>query len=98
MTTRLRMCDDDGMVSREMIDPPPSFQPGGLDYLSLLNNLRSHTGLAPVTEPFECTGSAHLAGTVFHCTSPAHGPVVDLTGPPPGPPNPPRPPHDRPVA
>lgn len=70
----VRLCDDRGMVSDTPVESGShgvEFNPG-LTYLRLLNNLRAHTGLKPVTEPFLCTGSAHLAGMVFHCTSPAH--------------------------
>jgi hypothetical protein len=36
------------------------------------NNLRAHTGLKAVEQPFRCTGHAHLAGEHIRCTSPAH--------------------------
>lgn len=69
---RLRLCDDDGMVSHEIVDPPNLIQPD-LTYLRGLNNLRRTTGLPPYEgEPFVCTGHAHLAGEHIECTSPAH--------------------------
>lgn len=74
MTENVRLCDDNGMVSDTPVEPGShgtEFTPG-LTYLRLLNNLRAHTGLPPVTEAFHCTGSAHLAGMEFHCTSPVH--------------------------
>lgn len=99
MTTRIRLCDDAGMVSDRPVDRVLFSGGEGLTYRGLLNNLRSASGLPPYEgEPFPCTGAAHLAGQVFHCTSPAHGPVIDLSGPPPGPPSPPRPANDRPYA
>lgn len=70
--TSVRLCDDDGMVSERPVDRVPWPGAEGLTYLGMLNNLRSHTGLPPVVEPFPCTGSAHLAGMAFRCTSPAH--------------------------
>jgi hypothetical protein len=73
--TDLRMCDDKGMVSNRPVEPgsPGTDETPGLTYLGLLNRLRNTTGLPPAYESFQCTGSAHLAGTTFHCTSPAHG-------------------------
>lgn len=78
MTTQL--CDDDGMVSHEIAfqaTMPPALT---LTYLDVHNNLRAHTRGADkrVTEPFHCTGSAHLAGEHIRCNSPAHG-VLNLT-------------------
>jgi hypothetical protein len=68
------MCDDDGMISDRPVEPgsPGTVLEPGLTYLGLLNNLRGHTGFPPVAAPLQCTGSAHLAGEEFHCTSPAH--------------------------
>lgn len=81
MTENVRLCDRNGMVSDEPVEPGShgtEFD-SDLTYLRLLNNLRAHTGLAPVAEPFHCTGSAHLAGMVFRCTSPAHAVADDPT-------------------
>lgn len=71
-TLELRLCDDEGMVSHELApdcNPPKS-------YLDVLNTLRRHTKPfgehKPVTEPFLCTGSAHLWDRHIRCTSPAH--------------------------
>lgn len=68
-TLQRRLCDDEGIVS-EVRAGANVF--GDLTYLSQINNLRAHTGLLPVHEPFACTGSAHLAGEHILCTSPAH--------------------------
>jgi hypothetical protein len=75
-TMATRLCDDDGMVSHEQI---PGMNVGHeVTYLSLLNNWRARTARIrgdkskPVTEPFHCTGSAHLIGEHIRCTSPAH--------------------------
>lgn len=74
-TMEARLCDDNGMVSRERVEPPNVFNPD-LTYLGQLNNLRARTyprgEHKPVTEPFHCTGSAHQAGEHVRCTSPAH--------------------------
>lgn len=73
-TMATRLCDNDGMVSHEQIPGMRS----GHTYLSLLNNWRARTAAVrgaktdPVTEPFHCTGSAHLVGEHIQCTSPAH--------------------------
>lgn len=70
---RVRLCNDEGMVSDTPVEPGShgsEFDPE-LTYLRLANNLRAHTGHPPV-EAFHCTGSMHAAGMLFHCTSPAH--------------------------
>lgn len=75
-TMELRLCDDDGIVSHEPVDEPGGTLDGS--YLERLNRLRNMTlrarGDKPetITEPFTCTGSAHLAGEHMRCTSPAH--------------------------
>lgn len=78
-TTEIRLCDDDGIVSHERVEPGSpgtAFDPD-LTYFKMLNNLRL-ANTDPDTrkpykgEPFQCTGSAHLAGTHIRCTSPAH--------------------------
>jgi hypothetical protein len=71
-TMTQRMCDDDGMVSNTYCDPPiPNMN---LTYLQIHNNMRRHHdprgGI--ITEPFACTGSAHMSGEHILCTSPAH--------------------------
>lgn len=79
-TMDLRLCDDGGLVSHEPIDEPPGPRGKSLDgsYLARLNRLRNLSRTARgdkpefVTEPFTCTGDAHLAGEHFRCTSPAH--------------------------
>jgi hypothetical protein len=70
-TGEVRLCDDSGMVSRERKEPPNLFKPE-LTYLEGLNNMRAVEGMAPVDEPFSCTGSAHLAHGHWRCTSPYH--------------------------
>lgn len=69
-TMQIRMCDDDGMVSDE---PAPPY-PLNLTWLQMFNNMRRYLDLRSeeVTEPFHCTGSAHLGGQHILCTSPAH--------------------------
>lgn len=75
-TIELRLCDADGMVSHRPIQDESKT----LDksYLDRLNRLRNETlirqGNKPqtVTEPFICTGHAHLFGEHIRCTSPAH--------------------------
>lgn len=71
-TLEMRLCDDDGMVSRAQTEHGVT----GLTYLDVLNNLRAHTSPQGehkrIEEPFACTGSAHLAGEHIRCTSPAH--------------------------
>src|SRR4051812_46773360 len=69
----MRLCDDDGMVSETSIHDTC------LDYLLQINNLRRHGGYPPVTEPFACTGHAHLAGEHIRCTSPAHNQHPEIT-------------------
>lgn len=74
-TAEARLCDNTGMISDERVTPgaPGTLLAQKLTYRQLLNNLRSHTSLAPYTgKPIRCTGSAHLAGEHFRCTSPAH--------------------------
>jgi hypothetical protein len=76
-TLRLRLCDDSGMVSYEPSDSIMKLVVvPGETYLDRLNNLREMTwpkrAHDPVTEPFACTGSTHLAGEHIKCTSPAH--------------------------
>lgn len=68
-TSERRLCDNAGMVSRELCDDTivPRFT-----YLDVINNLRRHGGHPPVAEPFVCTGHAHLACEHIRCTSPAH--------------------------
>lgn len=66
-TTTKRLCDDDGMVSQAQV-PEEEF----LTYLGLHNRLSAHGGRGPLSEPFPCTGSAHVAGEHIYCTSPAH--------------------------
>ena len=78
-TMEVRLCDDQGLVSDERVEPGSpgtSFDPD-LTYRKLLNNLRARNtnpdARAPYEgEPFVCTGSAHVAGEHFRCTSPAH--------------------------
>ena len=78
-TMELRLCDDDGMVSHVRVEPgsPGTLLSPDLTYLQLVNNLRARTGPIGehkrVTEPFVCTGSAHLAGEHIRCTSLSHG-------------------------
>lgn len=67
-----RLCDDYGMVSEELYDDGGLGLYPGMTYLGQLNNLRSHSGFPQVDRPFNCTGSAHLAGAHIRCTSPAH--------------------------
>lgn len=74
-TAEARLCDDASLISDNPVTPgaPGTAVSPGLTYRQLLNNLRGHTGLEPYTgEPFRCTGSAHLAGQHWFCTSPAH--------------------------
>lgn len=75
-TTSLRLCDDAGMVSRDpIVEDIPTCD---ASYLDRLNRLRRMTlasrgeRVDDVTEPFACTGDAHLVGEHFRCTSPAH--------------------------
>lgn len=73
-TTRARLCDDEGLVSHELVPERQAIHPG-LTYYMMLNNLRARSSppLPPFDgEPFVCTGSAHLAGEHICCTSPAH--------------------------
>lgn len=77
-TLERQLCDASGMVSHELCEPN-AFAPG-LTFLRQLNNLRAHTGLAPVADPFHCTGSAHLAAEHIRCTSPAHSSVLAVAG------------------
>lgn len=77
-TMEMRLCDDAGMVSDTPVEPgsPGTVINPDLTYLKLLNNLRARTGPLgehkPVTEPFTCTGSAHLAGEHIRCTNRVH--------------------------
>lgn len=77
-TLEMQLCDSTGMVSNER---RADWKPGQSEtYLQLMNNLSRMTKLArdpevpptPVTQPFQCTGSAHLIGEHIRCTSPAH--------------------------
>lgn len=73
---RARLCDDDGMVSHEPVDPPNGFD-AELTYIKQLNNLRLRSPHPDARrpyrgEPFACTGHVHLAGEHIECTSPAH--------------------------
>lgn len=78
-TMELRLCDDRGLVSDKPVEPGSpgtAFDPA-LTYRKLLNNLRARNGNPDARgpyegEPFQCTGSAHLAGEHIRCTSPAH--------------------------
>jgi hypothetical protein len=72
-TQEIRLCDDNGMVSTERVEPgsPGTESDKDLTYLKLAINLRKYTGLSPVEE-FHCTGSMHAAGMLFLCTSPIH--------------------------
>lgn len=78
-TMEVRLCDDDGIVSHERVEPgsPGTIFDSDLTYYKLHNNLRAHN-MNPDTrkpydgEPFACTGHAHLAGQHIRCTSPAH--------------------------
>jgi hypothetical protein len=76
-TMEQRLCDDTGMVSHAQLVPPKAANPT-LSYLGLLNHWLAMTRRMrgdkhePVTEPFVCTGSAHLIGEHIRCTSPAH--------------------------
>ncbi|MDQ3933409.1 MAG: hypothetical protein M3340_02120 [Actinomycetota bacterium] len=79
-TMEVRLCDDAGMVSNERVkpgSPGTAFDPD-LTYLRLHNNLAARNTnpdtRKPVTEPYACTGHAHLAGEHIRCTSPAHAP------------------------
>lgn len=75
----IRLCDNAGMVSDERVEPGSpglAFDPD-LTYRKLLTNLRAASGLPASDWPeIHCTGSAHLAGEVFRCTSPAHAPIT----------------------
>lgn len=78
-TMEVRLCDDNGMVSDERVEPgsPGTVFDPDLTYRKLLNNLRARNGSADTRkpyegEPFACTGSAHAAGEHVRCTSPAH--------------------------
>jgi hypothetical protein len=77
-TMETRLCDDDGMVSDTLLDPPKAINPD-LTYLALMNLWVGKTRAVrgnkhePITEPFACTGHAHLIGEHIRCTSPAHG-------------------------
>lgn len=75
-TAERRLCDDEGMVSTEPVADPPEFGPPGLTYLDRHNAMRMSMGKPMWAEPFACTGSAHLVGEHFRCTSPAHVPVA----------------------
>ena len=78
-TCSMRLCDDDGMVSDRRI-PSLAGVSAERTFLDRLNNLRRNTlpygDHRPVTEPFACTGSAHLAGEHIRCLSPAHLPPI----------------------
>ena len=73
-TMAARLCDDDGNVSAAR--HPGPFQGSYLDFLHHLRTLtaRGRGEKAPdrISEPFPCTGHAHLAGEHIRCTSPAH--------------------------
>lgn len=70
-TMEMRLCDDEGMVSFTTSEINSE-----VSYLGIINGLRSNTKPfgehKPVTEPFRCTGSAHLMGEHIRCTSPVH--------------------------
>ncbi len=69
----LRLCNDDGMVSDDKVEPdsPGTTLQPDLTYLKRANILRSWTGRPPV-EAFHCTGWMHAAGGLFICTSSFH--------------------------
>lgn len=76
-TLELRLCDNNGIVSNKLHDPPSLFNPG-LTYLGMMNNLVKYTcaiqdnKYETITEPFTCTGYAHLIGHHIRCISLAH--------------------------
>lgn len=75
-TMELRLCDAGGVVSHEPPMDGPGQHTSHVSYLDRLNYLRLLThypdSYERETEPFACTGSAHLAGHHIRCTSPAH--------------------------
>lgn len=85
-TASLRLCDYAGMVSHDPILEETAAPTCDRSYLDRLNRLRRMTHASggervdDVTEPFACTGSAHLAGEHFRCTSPAHHGTTVLEG------------------
>jgi hypothetical protein len=86
-TMDMRLCDDAGMVSNELIDDgKPSCDKTYLDRLNRLRNISlRYRGDEPefITEPFTCTGDAHLAYEHIRCTSVAHrrGPSIASLNP-----------------
>jgi hypothetical protein len=72
----MRLCDDAGMTSNEPIDDDkPTCDKTYLDRLNRLRNISlTYRGDKPefLTEPFTCTGHAHLAYEHIRCTSKAH--------------------------
>lgn len=78
-TMEVRLCDDDGMVSDERVEPGSpgtQFDPD-LTYRKLHNNLRARNTNPDTRKPYEgppfvCTGHAHLGGEHIRCTGPAH--------------------------
>jgi hypothetical protein len=86
-TTEARLCDDEGMVSWEPVTDRKEVEAEDTTYLKRLNILREKTYWArgekppePITEPFGCTGSAHLAGQYIRCTSRAHETIAPEPG------------------
>ena len=78
-TMKSRLCDDDGMVSdTPMPHSEHVFDGWPKTYLAMMNGWVGMTRRArgdkhePITEPFTCTGHAHLIGQHIQCTSPAH--------------------------
>jgi hypothetical protein len=76
-TMEMRLCDAYGQVSAGPITAE-DHKPTDRTYLDRHNRLANMTRLLhaddpeTVTEPFVCTGHAHLAGEHIRCTSSAH--------------------------
>lgn len=74
-TMDMRLCDDGGMVSHNLVDDDkPKGDKTYLDRHNRLARMRSvgQEPRPPITKPFACTGDAHLAGAHIRCTSYAH--------------------------
>lgn len=73
-TMEMRLCDDDGKVSRAFIvDERETLDKCCIDRLNRLRNMTLHGDKPEIVASFMCTGHAHLAGEHIRCSSPFHG-------------------------
>ena len=71
---KIRLCDEQGMVSHEQVPLPEGSQQTFIDRLNYFKTFSANPDARKPYEgePFPCTGSMSIAGDTIYCNNPFH--------------------------